>query len=130
MAIIYLGTSGFSYREWIGSFYPRGIKGPEMLDFYVSHFNAVEINNTFYQIPSPTALEAWRDGAPSGFRFAVKANQSLTRRKDFGMADGRFELFLTRIALLGAKLGPVLFLFPSADDEPERIMAFARQMKM
>lgn len=124
MATIYIGTSGFSYREWIGSFYLSGIKGSKMLKFYAAHFNAVELNNTFYRLPSPEALDSWREATVPGFRFAVKASQNITHRRDYGMSEGYFELFLSRITALKDQLGPVLFQFPPTYGNPERLDEF------
>jgi uncharacterized protein YecE (DUF72 family) len=124
MATIYIGTSGFSYREWNGSFYPIGIKSVEMLRFYASQFNAVELNNTFYQLPSPESLNSWRNTTTPGFRFAVKASQNITHRRDYGMSEGYFDLFLSRIILLKDRLGPILFQFPPTYGDPERLEEF------
>ena len=126
---IYIGTSGFSYREGLGSFYPRGLKGLEMLSYYAANFNTVELNNTFYQLPFPDTLNAWKDSTGAGFRFAVKAGQRITHRKDFGIPDGYFELFLSRIAMLHERLGPVLFQFPPAQGNPQQITGFIHQLR-
>lgn len=129
MGNIYVGTSGFSYREWLGRFYPRGLKGLDLLDYYAARFNAVELNNTFYQLPAAATLASWRDSVGPDFRFAVKAGQRITHRQDCGIPGGYFESFLDRIALLGGKLGPVLFQFPPAAGDPQRIMAFIAHLE-
>lgn len=129
MAGVYLGTSGFSYREWVGRFYPSGIKPAGMLAYYAGHFQAVELNNTFYQLPSEDNIQTWRESVPPGFRFAVKASQRITHRRDFGMADGFFTFFLSRIHGLGERLGPILFQFPPYFEDAEAVLAFIRQMQ-
>ena len=129
MGTIFIGTSGFSYREWIGSFYPCGLKGLALLDYYGTQFNAVEVNNTFYKMPEPDILDSWKSRVPSGFRFAVKAGQMITHRKDFGMPDGYFEEFLSRIGILGEWLGPVLFQFPPSFGKPERLTEFIHHLQ-
>jgi uncharacterized protein YecE (DUF72 family) len=129
MKTIYIGTSGYSYREWVGVFYPPGIKGPEMLGYYAARFNAVEINNTFYQLPAPETLNAWKERVGPGFRFAVKAGRMITHGDDFGIPGGYLELFLSRVAGLGERLGPVLFQFPAAQGDPERLAEFFEYLK-
>jgi uncharacterized protein YecE (DUF72 family) len=129
MGAIYIGTSGFSYREWMGNFYPRGLKGRALLNYYAANFNAVELNNTFYQLPSSASLNLWKDSVGPGFRFAIKASQLITHRKDFGIPDGHFDLFLSRISLLASRLGPVLFQFPPSYGNPERIIEFIKHMQ-
>ncbi len=129
MKIIYIGTSGYSYREWAGVFYPPGIKAPEMLSYYAARFNAVEINNTFYQLPAPETLNAWKERVGAGFRFAVKAGRKITHADDFGIPGGYLELFLSRVAGLGERLGPVLFQFPAAQGDPERLAGFFEYLR-
>jgi uncharacterized protein YecE (DUF72 family) len=128
-ATIYIGTSGFSYREWVGSFYPRGMKAPDMLSFYASHLNAVELNNTFYQLPSEASFSAWRKCVGPDFRFAVKASQTITHRKDFGVQSGALKLFMSRITPLGDRLGPVLFQFPPSFGKQERLNEFVGHLR-
>lgn len=129
MGNIYIGTSGFSYREWVGCFYPRGLKGLSILNYYASQFNTVELNNTFYQLPSAESLESWRDNVGYDFRFSVKANQRITHRKDFGVSEDFFKLFLAQVSTLSDKLGPILFQFPPSFGKPERLLEFISQMK-
>jgi len=75
---LYVGTSGFSYKEWKGRFYPPDLPSKQLLRFYSSHFRAVEINNTFYRMPKEAILEAWASEVPEGFRFALKAPRQIT----------------------------------------------------
>ena len=77
---IYAGTSGYSYKEWLGVFYPEKLAAAKMLGFYAGNLPAVEINNTFYRFPSENALGKWASQTPEGFLFAVKANQRITHR--------------------------------------------------
>jgi uncharacterized protein YecE (DUF72 family) len=85
--MIYVGTSGYSYKEWKGSFYPEKISAKDMLAYYASRLQAVELNNTFYRLPQPSMVESWKAQVPDNFRFSVKASQVIThfrRLKDAG----------------------------------------------
>ncbi|HKY41203.1 MAG TPA: DUF72 domain-containing protein [Polyangiaceae bacterium] len=107
-----VGTSGFSYPEWRGSFYPEGLPSEEMLRSYSEKLPSVEINNTFYRMPQPALLEGWNQKARGDFTFALKAPRSIThigRLKD--MADPT-SYFLKVASTLGSRLGPVLFQLP------------------
>ncbi|MES1182264.1 MAG: DUF72 domain-containing protein [Myxococcales bacterium] len=111
---LFVGTSGFSYAEWKGSFYPAGLPDAEMLKSYAERLATVEINNTFYRMPQPALLEGWSNKvtAIERFRFALKAPKSIThiaRLKD--AADGTAH-FLKIAATLGPRLGPILFQLP------------------
>jgi uncharacterized protein YecE (DUF72 family) len=106
------GTSGFSYKEWKGSFYPEDLPAEEMLRFYAARLPAVEVNNTFYRMPKAELLSGWAEQVPDGFRFVLKASQRIThfkRLKDVGEEVG---YFLRIAATLGDRLGPVLFQLP------------------
>jgi uncharacterized protein YecE (DUF72 family) len=107
-----VGTSGFSYKEWKGSFYPQDIKPAGMLRFYSERFDTVEINNTFYRMPSPAALSPWAEQTPSGFSFVLKAPQRITHQKRLAGIDEDLAYFFATAAHLGDKLGPVLFQLP------------------
>jgi uncharacterized protein YecE (DUF72 family) len=126
---IRIGTSGFSYREWIGAFYPEGTQPADMLHYYASRLDTVEVNNTFYRLPSPEIVEGWRKSAGPGFHFAVKANQRITHRRDLGRTDDFFSLFLDRIALFKERLGPVLFQFPPYFGDLGTALDFVRQVQ-
>src|SRR5450755_924957 len=76
--MIHVGTCGFSYRDWVGSFYPPGIKAQAMLAYYAARFSAVEIDSTYYAIPKPSLFESMSERTPAGFRFCVKAPGSVT----------------------------------------------------
>jgi uncharacterized protein YecE (DUF72 family) len=108
------GASGYSYKEWKGSFYPQDIKPEAMLAFYAARLPTVEINNTFYRMPKTEVLEAWAGATPEGFRFAIKASRRIThiaRLKADTAADSVAFLY-RNLAALGAKRGPVLFQLP------------------
>jgi len=109
---LHVGTSGYSYAEWKGTFYPKGMPAAEMLAFYAAHFDTVEINNTFYRMPKAAMLETWAAQVPPHFLFALKAPQWITFRKDLaGAADGAAQ-FRAVAATLGPRLGPLLFRIP------------------
>ena len=114
------GTSGFSYPEWKGSFYPDKLPQKGFLEYYAGKFSTVEINNTFYRFPRSSLLEGWRDGTPDGFTFAVKANQGITHKGRLRDVEELTRDFVERCKLLGEKLGPILFQLPpnfKRDDE-------------
>ncbi|HEY2970195.1 MAG TPA: DUF72 domain-containing protein [Casimicrobiaceae bacterium] len=108
------GASGYSFKEWKGTFYPDKIKAEEMLAFYAERLPTVEINNTFYQMPKVAVLETWASATPERFRFAIKASRRIThmaRLKAETAADS-VEFLYRNLAALGAKRGPVLFQLP------------------
>ncbi|MDI9239913.1 DUF72 domain-containing protein [Lysobacter sp. LF1] len=109
-----VGASGYSYKEWKGSFYPGTIKPDAMLAWYAQHLPTVEINNTFYQMPKVTTLEHWAQATPDDFSFAIKASRRIThdaRLKADAAADSVAYLY-RNLETLGDKRGPVLFQFP------------------
>jgi len=108
------GASGYSYKEWQGSFYPEKIKPDAMLAWYAERLPTVEINNTFYQMPKAGVLETWASSTPDAFRFAIKASRRIThdaRLKPEEAADSVAFLY-RNLATLGTKRGPVLFQLP------------------
>jgi uncharacterized protein YecE (DUF72 family) len=109
---ILIGTSGWHYRHWVGSYYPAGTPARLFLDLYQRDFPTVEINNSFYQLPESGTLSQWRDAVPSDFRFAVKASRFITHFKKLKESGDSLRLFFTRVRILGPKLGPVLFQLP------------------
>lgn len=122
---IYAGTSGYSYKEWKGSFYPKDLPASKMLPFYASKFRAVEVNNTFYRMPNAKVLEQWRDTVPPGFRFVIKASQKITHFKRLREVDGEVDYLFRALSVLGLTLGPVLFqLPPNMKCDLERFRAF------
>jgi uncharacterized protein YecE (DUF72 family) len=111
MALI-VGTSGYSYKEWKGTFYPDDLPASKMLSFYAGQFGSVEINNTFYRMPDPKTLEKWSADVPDGFTFVIKAPQRITHQKRLAGVEDEVRHFLEVASALGAKLGPLLFQLP------------------
>ncbi len=109
---LYVGTSGFSYKEWKGPFYPEKISGSKMLEFYSGQLNSVEINNTFYRMPKPEVVEKWAATVPSGFRFILKASRRITHFKRLKEASEPTSYMLTLANGLDKKLGAILFQLP------------------
>jgi uncharacterized protein YecE (DUF72 family) len=123
------GASGYSFKEWKGTFYPEQIKPEDMLAFYATHLPTVEINNTFYRMPKTTVLENWAASTPEGFRFTIKASRRITHIARLKMdAAAESTAFLYRnLATLGAKRGPVLFqLPPNLKKDLPRLTEFLR----
>ncbi len=111
--IVRAGTSGFSYKEWKGSFYPDDISKDAMLGFYAGRFDAVEINSTWYRMPSAGVLEQWCGEVPESFRFVLKANRQITHFKRLKLeALEPLEHFWSQATTLGARLGPILLQLP------------------
>lgn len=106
------GTSGFSYKEWLGKFYPEKLPGSSMLRFYATHFSTVEINNTFYRMPDETMLARWAEEVPENFYFTLKAPRRITHELRLREADSNVAEFLRRTLVLGGKLGVLLFQLP------------------
>ena len=109
---LYVGTSGYSYKEWKGSFYPEKIPAKDMLRYYAERLSTVEINATFYRMPQPSMLENWKEQVPATFRFALKASQRITHFKRLKQTDEETKYFLETAAVLGDQLGVVLFQMP------------------
>lgn len=109
---LYVGTSGFSYKEWRGSFYPEDLPAGEMLRYYGERLPAVEINNTFYRLPTEGVLVSWAEQVPAGFRFALKATQRITHMKRLKGVEVETEVLLRKAGELGQRLGPILFQLP------------------
>ena len=111
---IYVGTSGYSYKEWKGIFYPEKISPKEMLHFYSERFGAVEINNTFYRMPTESILASWAEQVPDDFVFAFKAPQVITHVKRLRNVGAETEYLFRTLSVLDRKLGPILFQFPKS----------------
>jgi len=109
---ILTGTSGFSYPEWCGRFYPVGTAGAQMLRYYATRLPTVEINNTFYRMPSPELVAGWGEEVPASFRFAVKAPRRITHSKKLAEVGDDIAHLFGVLEVLGDKLGPVLFQLP------------------
>ncbi|MCI0452263.1 MAG: DUF72 domain-containing protein [Candidatus Latescibacteria bacterium] len=122
---LYAGTSGFSYKEWKGYFYPEKIAPDQMLNFYSTKLPAVEINNTFYRLPRREALEGWASQVPPDFRFAVKASQKITHMKRLKNADEETGYLMDVVGAMEQKLGVVFFqLPPNFKKDVERLQVF------
>ena len=121
------GASGYSFKEWKGTFYPNDLKPDGMLAFYAARLPTVEINNTFYRMPRTEVLENWAKSTPDGFRFAIKASRRIThisRLKVASAADSVAYLY-KQLAALGGKRGPVLYqLPPNLKKDLPRLEAF------
>lgn len=109
---IYLGTQGWSYKSWVGTFYPADAKAADFLAEYSRRFSAVEIDSTFYGTPRPDTVKQWYSATPDNFRFTAKFPQEITHTLMLQGAERETAHFLATIALLGEKLGPLLLQFP------------------
>jgi len=109
---LYVGTSGYSYKEWKGSFYPEKIPAKDMLAYYAAHLHAVELNNTFYRMPQPGMIESWKAQVPENFRFSVKAPQVITHFRRLKDAGPQTRAMLKTVSALEDRLGAVIFRFP------------------
>jgi len=123
------GTSGFSYKEWKGSFYPDDISAGDMLSFYAGRLPAVEINNTFYRMPQPDVLESWAEQTGDDFRFVLKASRRITHFKRLKDVEDEVDYFLRGAAALRERLGAVLFqLPPNLKKDVERLGALLARL--
>jgi len=108
----YIGTSGWHYDHWRGLYYPEGLPKSKWLQFYAQQFSTVELNNSFYHLPSEKAFVTWRESAPENFIFAVKVSRFITHIKRLRNLGSAVENFLSRACLLQDKLGPLLYQLP------------------
>ena len=106
------GTSGYSYKEWVGRFYPEKFPAAQMLGFYAQHFRTVEINNTFYRMPPEAMLAQWLEQVPETFTFTLKAPRRITHVDRLRECESSVTEFLRRSAMLGNRLGAILFQLP------------------
>src|SRR5205823_11569130 len=107
---LHAGTSGYAFKEWKGNFYPQELKDDGMLGYYASKFPTVEINNTFYRLPRENVLREWAAQVPENFTFALKASQRITHYARLKEESASLVDFLLKnTALLGDRLGPILF---------------------
>ena len=109
---LYVGTSGYSYKEWKGSFYPEDLPDKEMLRFYAERFRTVEINNTFYRMPKASVLEGWAGEVGADFKFVLKASQRITHMQRLKDAGDSVAYLLKVAEVLKERLGPLLFQLP------------------
>lgn len=126
---LYVGTSGYSYKEWKGSFYPEKIPAKEMLRFYAGRLSTVEINATFYRMPQASMLENWMEQVPTSFRFSLKAPQRITHFKRLKETEEETKYFFETAAVLADELGVVLFqLPPNMKKDLPRLETFLAQL--
>src|SRR5918997_5855164 len=109
---LYLGTSGWQYRHWRETFYPKGLAQVRWLEYFMERFQTVEINNAFYRLPPKETFEKWRARTPDDFVFAVKANRYLTHIKRLKESDEIVARYMENVVGLGPKLGPILIQLP------------------
>ena len=109
---LHVGTSGYNFAEWKGSFYPEKLPAAQMLSYYAERLATVEINYTFYRMPSPKTIAGWDAATPPGFTFVLKAPQRITHIARLRDIDDPLRYFLELARKLGTKLGPVLFQLP------------------
>lgn len=124
---LYIGTSGYSYKEWKGSFYPEKLSAKKMLAFYGGQFRSVEINSSFRRMPDPSVLEAWASEVPVDFKFVLKAPQQITHFQRLKNSEETVAKFLEVAAVLKKRLGPLLFqLPPNMKKDAERLRDFLK----
>lgn len=126
---IHIGTSGWHYKHWIGTFYPADISESQQLGEYLRYFRTVELNNSFYRLPSRSVFAGWAAAVPAGFLFSVKASRYITHMKKLKTDRASVMRFLDRAAALKHKLGPVLFqLPPHWQVNPDRLKDFLSKL--
>jgi uncharacterized protein YecE (DUF72 family) len=124
---LYVGTSGYSYKEWTGKFYPEDLADKQMLRFYGERFRSVEINNTFYRMPKESVLEAWAAEVPADFKFVIKASQRITHMQRLKDAGDSLSYLLRVAGVLMNRLGPLLFqLPPNLQKDAPRLREFLK----
>jgi len=125
IAPIRVGCSGWQYRHWRGAFYPANLPVARWFAHYAQHFDTVEINNTFYRLPSSETFATWRTRVPPGFVYAIKSSRFLTHMKKLKDPERPIQLFMSRAVALGRTLGPILYqLPPQFDLNLERLQVF------
>ena len=116
---LHVGTSGYSYKEWKGSFYPEKLPAKDMLSYYASRLPAVELNNTFYRLPQKSMVENWKEQVPANFRFSIKAPQRITHFKRLKEVEEETKVLLETVLALEDRLGHTLD--PDRDRRGRRI---------
>jgi uncharacterized protein YecE (DUF72 family) len=125
----FVGTSGYSHKEWKGNFYPAKISPKDMLPYFAERFSTVEMNNTFYRMPTEDVMSGWAEQVPDNFRFIIKAPQSITHRKRLKGAEQEVDHLLRTAAVLKERLGPFLFqLPPNLKKDLARLEAFLEHL--
>lgn len=126
---LYAGTSGYSYKEWKGSFYPANLAAKDMLRYYASKLPAVELNNTFYRLPQPGMIESWKAQVPGNFRFSVKASQGITHFRRLKDAADATKRMLDIVSGLEDRLAAVIYRFPEdMEKDLKRLDAFLKHL--
>jgi uncharacterized protein YecE (DUF72 family) len=124
---VYIGTSGWVYKEWQKHFYPKDVPAKRQFEFYVTQFPTVEINATFYRLPTLKMVRGWRDKAPEGFVFAVKGSRFITHILKISAASKGLRKYFSRLKPLEKRVGPVLWqLPPFMKKSPERLEMFLK----
>lgn len=127
--MIYIGTSGWNYKDWKGPFYPTRLAPRDYLAFYAERFSTVEINNSFYRLPEIKTLESWHNTVSPDFVFAVKASRYITHMKKLKQPKAALHSFFHRMEALGEKLGPALFQLPPRwGFNRDRLQAFLEEL--
>jgi uncharacterized protein YecE (DUF72 family) len=130
MRCIWIGTSGWVYKQWAGNFYPKGWPRKDELSYYVRHFPTVEINATFYRLPSLLMVRGWHDRSPPGFLFAIKGSRFLTHLKRLKETGPGLKKYFSRLGPLGDRAGPVLWqLAPNFEKTEETFARLERFLK-
>lgn len=125
-----VGTSGYAYKEWKGSFYPDKLPQEEMLAYYATQFSTVEINYTFRQLPKVSVVASWAQQTPASFRFVLKARQIITHFKRLQGAEKETDDFLRVASILNERQGPILFqLPPNFKKDVSRLAAFLSYLR-
>lgn len=123
MARYFTGTSGWHYDDWRGRFYPEKLPKAKWLEFYARHFTTLELNNSFYRLPSEEAFSRWYDSSPPDFTFAVKVSRFITHIKRLKDCDEALENFMSRTRILKDKLGPLLYQLPPGLHRDDEVLA-------
>ena len=124
---LYTGTSGFSYKEWKGNFYPENLPDKEMLSYYATQLKAVEINNTFYRMPKENVLQSWAEQVKPGFKFSIKASRKITHFKRLKDTEEECEFLFNNVKVLQNYLCCILFqLPPNLKKDSDRLKNFLK----
>src|SRR5690242_7956292 len=128
MGTLFIGTSGFNYRDWKGRFYPENLPQTKWLEYYSSHYNTVEINATFYGSFSQKTFQKWASQVPDGFCFTIKGSRFITHIKRLKSVEETINRFFDQTEGLASKLSCILWQFPNSfrygEDESDRLEQF------
>lgn len=129
---VWIGTSGWVYKEWAGHFYPKGWPKKDEFAYYTRHFPTVEINATFYRLPSLKMVRGWRERSPEGFVFAVKGSRFLTHIKRLSDTGAGLRKYFSRLRPLAERTGPILWQlppnFPKTEENERRLTTFLKKL--